>query len=85
MRTSEQALLVFEQLKQAISDTAVEAIILAFAENDGDRKQNFEQLEALIDHISPLDCNSQQWRNFRVARICIGKLGKLPALEAVNA
>lgn len=82
MRISEQALLVLEQLKQAVSDIEVEAIILAFAENDGDRKLNFERLEALIENISPLDCNSQQWRNFRVARICIGKL---PALEAVNA
>lgn len=82
MRISEQALLVLEQLKQAVNDTAVEAIILAFAENNGNRKLYFERLESFIENISPLDCNSQQWRNFRVARICIGKL---PALEEVNA
>ncbi len=82
MRISEQALLVLEQLKQAVNDTEVEAIILAFAENNGNSKLYFERLESFIENISPLDCNSQQWRNFRVARICIRKLSSLSAINA---
>jgi hypothetical protein len=81
MRISEQALSVIDQLKQAVNDTEVEAIISASAEITGNRKLYFERLEALIENISPLDCNSQQWRNFRIARISIGKLAML---EEVN-
>ena len=81
MRISEQALSVIDQLKQAVNDTEVEAIISASAESTGNRKLYFERLEALIENISPLDCNSQQWRNFRIARISIGKLA---LLEEVN-
>lgn len=77
MRISEQALSVIDQLKQAVNDTEVEAIISASAEITGNRKLYFERLEALIEDISPLDCNSQQWRNFRIARISIGKLALL--------
>jgi hypothetical protein len=81
MRISEQALSVIDQLKQAVNDTEVEAIISASADITGNRKLYFERLEALIENISPLDCNSQQWRNFRIARISIGKLAML---EEVN-
>jgi hypothetical protein len=82
MRISEQALLVIDQLKQAVNDTEVEAIILASAEITGNRKLYFERLEALIEEISPLDCNSQQWRNFRIARISIGKFATLEVADA---
>jgi hypothetical protein len=73
MRTSEQALSVIEDVKQAISDTAVEAIVSAAAEIATNRRLLFEQLESLIGKISPLECDSQQWRNFRIARINVGK------------
>ncbi|MBW8684978.1 hypothetical protein [Chitinophaga rhizophila] len=69
MRTSEQALSVIEQIKQAINDTAVETIVAAAAEIASNKRLLFEQLEALIGNISPLECDSQQWRNFRIARI----------------
>jgi len=82
MRISEQALLVIEQLKQAVSDTEVGSIISAFAENTANNRIYFERLETFIERISPLECNSQQWRNFRIARISIGRLFPL---EAINA
>ncbi|ACU63787.1 hypothetical protein [Chitinophaga pinensis] len=74
MRTSEQALSIIEQVKQAINDTAVEAIVFAAAEIASNKKALFEQLEALIGKISPLECTSQEWRNFRIARINFSKL-----------
>ncbi|SHN46054.1 hypothetical protein [Chitinophaga sp. CF418] len=82
MRISEQALLVIDQLKQALSDTEVESIISAFAENTANNRIYSERLESLIENISPLECNSQQWRNFRIARICIGRLFTLEAVSA---
>lgn len=82
MRTSEQALLVIEQLKQAVSDTEVGGIIAAFAEKTANNRIYLERLEILIDNISPLECNSQQWRNFKIARI---NIGKFTGLETMNA
>jgi flavoprotein len=82
MRISEQALLVIEQLKQAVNDMEVEAIVSASAEASVNKKAYFEKLETLIENISPLECNSQQWRNFRIARIHLGQLSLLEGVPA---
>lgn len=74
MRTSEQALSVIEDIKKAFNDTTVEAIVSAAAEIATNKRLLFEQLDLLISKISPLECDSQQWRNFRIARINLGKL-----------
>lgn len=82
MRIVEQASQVIEQLKQAASDTEVEAVVIAFAESTANNKVYSEELEALIESVSPLECTSQQWRNFRIARITLGRLDLLEEAQA---
>lgn len=70
--TTDLAEFVIRQLKTAKDDNEVEAVIAASVKDiSGGSKGYFDKLEELIDLISPLDCNSQQWHNFRIALICL--------------
>ncbi|MVT10564.1 hypothetical protein [Chitinophaga tropicalis] len=80
--TSDLAEFVIEQLKIAREDKEVEAVIAASVKDvNGGSKGYFNKLEEVIGRISPLDCNSRQWRNFRVALICL----RNQAMRAVEA
>lgn len=74
MTTDEQALLIIAQLSAA-KDYMQADEILATVEKEYTSlpKDLLTSLQEKIENLSPLECNSLQWSNYRYTLMCIRK------------
>jgi hypothetical protein len=87
MTTDDYALLIFEQLKSAKDYGQVESILTASVKNMTAEKKNgfiieryISKLQLVLETLSPLNCNSVEWSNYRYALIYLRKLSAKPQL-----
>jgi hypothetical protein len=69
---------IIEQIGVAKNNAEVEDVIQVSLNNMREKKKNgfivqrcLNKLEAALEGIPPLECNSEQWRCYRFALICI--------------
>ncbi len=87
MTTDDYALLIFEQLKSAKDYGQVESILTTSVKDMTAEKKNgfiieryINKLQLILETLSPLDCNSAEWSNYRYALIYVRKLSAKPQL-----